>query len=756
LRYKRRRLTLVGLSRGGIAAVLISKEFNLPKSSQQPNKSGVKSLTAGVHGVLGGSISFAQAVREGFRRGRALSNRRRERAMLDQLGSQPARLRPEFQSLCSSDLLNHFRKRVTPSFFPGFEFADSTCDWQRRLFPEETQRLIESAQLITKEHRWPLLGLGVKGPGRPINWQRDPLSSRSWPLDYHADMSLWHNDGSDVRVLWELNRLGHLITLGRAYALTKNEEFAAEFFKQVESWRAQNPLARGANWACAMEVALRAINLFTALSLFRGSSSLCEEKLSMMLATFDQHAAHIQRNLEFSHLSTSNHYLSDLAGLLWIAIMLPELIVAEELREWTLAEMLREMEKQILPDGADYESSTGYHRFVLELFLYSFILCRANGIPIAEKYWRKLHAMLVYLRAIVRPDGPAPLIGDTDGGQVLPIVSRNANDHGYLLSLGAVVFSDSQLKLPRYEAAEELLWLLGEEGLRKYDEMNSSGETSSQAFAAAGTYVLRHEDLFLLFNANGFQKGRPASHRHNDALSVEISAYGCAFIVDPGSYLYTADLHERHLFRSTSYHSTVQIDDVEQNTIREESPFVIGAEARVRVLSWETTPERARIVAEHSGYERLPEPVEHRRAVTFYKQARWWLIEDEINGKGEHKFAARFHFDAGLEISPFESNGVMTCDKTSGARLLVYSLDLDQPAELEARFTSRHYGSRHESLSACWTTILSTPFKLRWAIVPMVGDEDPEERLNLIQSPMSDVQRPLTGCTSDIGHWTLD
>ncbi len=690
--------------------------------------------------------------------------------MLDQFASQPARLRPEFHSLSSSDLLKYFRERATPSFFPGFALADSTCAWQRRLFADETQRLMESARLITEEHRWPLLGFAEKefghppshagcprGDSGPINWQRDPLSGRVWPLDYHADILLWHNDGSDVRVLWELNRLGHLITLGRAYALTKDEEFAAEFFKQVESWRGQNPVARGPNWACAMEVALRAINLFTAFSLFRGSSNLDEQRLSMMLAMFDQHGAHIQRNLEFSHLSTSNHYLSDVAGLLWIAIMLPELSLAEQWREWALAEMLREMEKQILPDGADYESSTGYHRFVLELFLYSFILCRANEIPIADKYWRKLHAMLVYLRAIVRTDGLAPLIGDTDSGQVLPIVSRSANDHGYLLSLGAVVFKDSQLKLPRLEATEELLWLLGEEGLRDYDELaNSKGEISSQAFAAAGTYVLRQDDLFLLFNANGFQKGRPTSHRHNDALSVEISACGCGFIVDPGSYVYTGDLQERHLFRSTPYHSTVQIDDVEQNTLREADPFVIGAEARVRVLSWESTPERDRIVAEHSGYERLAEPVEHRRAVVFHKRDRWWLIEDDIIGRGEHKFAARFHFDAGLEVSLFESNSVMARDEVSGARLLLCSLDLDQPAELEAQFTSRHYGSRHESLSACWTTKLSAPFKLRWAIVPVRLGEELEKRMNVVQSPTSKVQRPLTGWTSDIGRWTLD
>jgi uncharacterized heparinase superfamily protein len=643
-------------------------------------------------------------------------------------------------------LLKHFRERDAPAFLPGFELANFSSAAHRNLFPEETERVIESARLITKKHTWPLLGFGEKefgeppphagcrrGDPGPINWHRDPLSGRIWPLDYHADIPLWHNDGSDIRVLWELNRLGHLITLGRAYALTREEKFAAEFFAQVESWRQQNPVGRGANWSCAMEVALRAINLLAAFSLFRGSRDLSEERLLMLLTMFDQHGAHIRRNLEFSHVATSNHYLADVAGLLWLAIMLPELAAAEEWRAWALAEMLREMDKQILPDGADYEASTGYHCFVLELFLYTFILCRANEIPIAPKYWRKLHAMLVYLSGILRPDGMTPLIGDADGGQVLPIVLRSANDHAYLLALGATVFKDSQFKLAWLEAPPELLWLRGEEGLRDYEQLpNSHEETSSQAFPDAGTYVLRHDDLFLVFNANGTQNGRPASHRHNDALSVEISACGRAFIVDPGSYVYTADLRERHLFRATSYHSTVQIDDIEQNTIREDAPFVSGVEARSRVWLWESTPERDRVIAEHSGYERLGQPVKHQRTITFYKPDRWWLVEDEIIGRGEHNAASRFHFDAGLEVSLFDDNSVMARDKMSGACLIVCSLDLHQSAELEAQFTSWHYGSRAESLSACWMTKVNAPAKLRWAIVPVCSGEDHNERLCLV------------------------
>ena len=706
-------------------------------SSVRGDLSPVSFFAKGFRRLLNGEISVRVAARELVRRRRAISERRREREMLDELRSQPAQFRPEFQSLSATGLLKHFRNRTAPSFLPGFANPDSTSRLQRKLFPEESQRLLETARRIAQEHRWPLLGFGEQDFGDSINWNRDPLSGRLWPLDYHATIPLWHNDGSDIRVLWELNRLGHLITLGRAYALTKDEEFAEESFRQIESWRAQNPLGRGANWACAMEVALRAMNLLTAFSLLRESPALTEERLCELLTLLDQHGRHIKRNLEFSNIATSNHYLSDVVGLLWLGIMLPEFSAAAEWRSWAMAEMLGEMDKQILPDGADYERSTGYHRFVLELFLYSFIICDANDIAIEEKYWQKLRAMFVYLRGILRPDGSAPLIGDTDGGQVIPVVNRNADDHAYLLPFAAAIFAENTLKLPNARPTEELLWALGSDGVNNYQNLTvSTAPVESQAFPDAGTYVLRKGDLYLLFNLGGAAAKGPASHVHNDSLSIEVSAHGRTFLVDPGAYVYTADLGERHVFRSTSYHSTVQIDDDEQNTTNRELPFVIGDEARGRLLKWETGSDYDLISAEHAGYGRFGPQLIHRRTVTFEKTAGWWLVEDEISGSGEHNIAVRFHFDAGLEVEGIGNDKriAVAWDKIGGEaspRLLVWALDLKMGPHLQGQFTSKQYGSKSPSVSALWSTRGNLPCKLRWAIIPVRPNESVEERLQI-------------------------
>jgi len=281
--------------------------------------------------------------------------------------------------------------------------------------------------------------------------------------------------------------------------------------------------------------------------------------------------------------------------------------------------------------------------------------------------------MLLYIRAYLRPDGFAPLIGDTDGGQVLPFVRRRADDHAYLLDI---------LKLETQPVA-------------------------SQAFPDAGTYIMRDGDLYLCFNASGVGINGRGSHGHNDVLSIEVSANGRAIIVDPGTYVYSADLLKRHEFRSTAYHSTVQIDGLEQNTICVDTPFVIGNEAKPRVLEWKTSDDFDKVVAEHYGY-----PVIHRRTVTFDKRERFWLIDDEFFGDGEHVYEARFHFAPGLDVSV---NGSAVEVRDGDSRLTITALNSDVQPVLENTSVSIDYGQMRDSVSACWK-IFGKPRKLTWQI----------------------------------------
>jgi hypothetical protein len=597
--------------------------------------------------ALRGEVKLTTAAREALRRSRVAALSRRERATLDK--ERGLELKRAYAEMSPAELLAHLHGKTR---IRGF------------LNPPFFQSVLNS------------LPLAHASGSFELEWRRDPRSGYEWPLDYHRDIKLLRSDGSDIRVLWELNRLGHLLHITDANT----------FIKDLKTWHDQNPYARGPNWTCAMEVALRAINIVVAFD--RLCSQLNAEDVSFILSLLQQHGQYIHDNLEFSYIATSNHYLSDVAGLLWLGVMLPELANADEWREFGLTELLREMDKQILADGADYESSTGYHRFVTELFLYSFTLCREHDIEIDQRYWTKLHQILEFIRGYLRPDGLAPLIGDTDGGQVLPFEPHHANDHAYLLDIGAEVFNDPNLKIP---------------------------DEGSRAFPNAGLYIMRKDDHYLCFNASGVGINGRGSHGHNDALSIEVCAHGRPFIVDPGTYVYSGDLQMRHTFRSTAYHSTVKIDGQEQNTIDVNTPFLIGNEAQPRVLAWESTTNHDKVVAEHYGYRRLPASVTHRRTVTFDKSECSWLIEDEFLGAAEqHEFETWFHFTEELELV-LRGAQIEARDRATEVRLVVQSLSLDEPPLLIKQHVSRDYGELFDSVSACWR-ITGHVKKLSWKI----------------------------------------
>jgi hypothetical protein len=159
----------------------------------------------------------------------------------------------------------------------------------------------------------------------------------------------------------------------------------------------------------------------------------------------------------------------------------------------------------------------------------------------------------------------------------------------------------------------------------------------------------------------------------------------------------------------------VKIDGVEQNITEHDMPFVIGDEARPRVLLWETNAHTDKIVAEHYGYRRLKHPVTHRRTVNFNKVERSWLIEDEFLGDAaDHDFEVRFHFAPGLEVNTNNAR-IEIRDPDTNLTLIVHSLSLSGSPALEPQFTSRNYGEREESLAACWR-FSGPPRKLIWKL----------------------------------------
>ena len=615
--------------------------------------------------------------------------------------------------------------------------SKSDRDWFVDRFPDVIGHKQAAAETICR-HMFDFLGTGPRHWGDPIDWHQDVRSSHHWPVRFYATYGadLRPGDGMDVKIPWELSRCHHLVALAQAWWLTGDERFARECFAQWESWLAANPWGYGIHWASTMEVAIRAVNWLWAFGLLTGAPGWTPERRTMLAQSLWQHATHIEHNLEVGvgngQIVAANHYLANVCGLACLGLLCPALPGADRWRQVGLRALEQEIQRQVLPDGFFFESSTSYHRLAVELFLVPALLARHSGNEMSAEYWARLERMLDVILHLTRPDGCVPQIGDNDDGRLLILSGYPdwlRHDHRYLLALGAVLFGRGDFKAAAacpepvegacpepVEGAcpEEVFWLLGREGVEAYEALVSDPKPlGSRAFPDGGLYVIRSRDGqdYALVRAGVPALHAPTAHAHNDALSLELWVNGQPVLVDSGTCCYTSDLEQRNRFRSTAAHNAVMVGGREINRVPSGEAFWLERDAQVRVLEWYVGPDEVRLVAEHDGYLRLNPPVIHQRVVRYRPAARTWEIEDRLVGEGSHTAMLRWHLAPGVSAT-YEPKGLLVADTVR--------LDWQGVADghLEVGFVAPGYGRKLEApvLALIWDG--TGPVGTRFCLVP--------------------------------------
>jgi uncharacterized heparinase superfamily protein len=538
-------------------------------------------------------------------------------------------------------------------------FIDLACREEfvsgiRKASPGIKIRTVTAADQVC-DHVFDLLGSGSTPLGEQIDWHVDfKTGHRFDPEKYYADVrSAPYPGGYDIKVPWELSRCQHFAWLGQAYWFTEDEKYVREFVAQVSDWIEHNPPQFGVNWACAMDVAIRAVNWLWGYYFFKESAALKDKFLLAFFKSMLAHGRHIMNNLEWSDALTSNHYLSDIVGLVYLGVLLPEFKEAPHWREFGLQELEKEMFKQVYADGVDFEASTSYHRLVTEMFLSATILARLNGHTFSPAYMERLEKMVEFVMYLTKPDGTVPLIGDNDNGRlhrlkVWEAPEREWVDHRYLLAIGAVLFEREDFALAAGNQWEEAIWLLGKRAITFRDRLEVSGSNvsltlKSRGFSDAGIYILRDQDLYMAITTGAAGQNGRGGHAHSDALSFELCVDRVTWIVDPGMVVYTADYDMRNRFRSTAFHNTVQVDGEDVNLFNPRKLFSMDKVNEATVLKWADKSTEVVFEAEHRGYSRFEAPVIHRRRIRLDKSNREWLLRDLFLGEGRHKLEFFLH-----------------------------------------------------------------------------------------------------------------
>lgn len=584
--------------------------------------------------------------------------------------------------------------------------------------PEHTSAAILRYADCVCSGQFPWFGYGPVSLGSPPRWNFDFVSGKGWPQDPSDSLPVVRNDGSDVKVPWDLSRLQFLPVLAKAWRLSGEERYKQCGKALLSDWIEKNPTGFGINWTIAMEAALRAISICFFLELLWPAIKDEHVWMGRVTQCLWQHLLYIEAHNEFSYLTRSNHYLSNIVGLFCLSSYL-QLPQSHGRRELYSNLVQREIEEQVYLDGGSFEASSGYHVLATQMFATAYELMLAQNLRPAEGYSERLRRMFSFLAALTDQHGSAPHIGDCDDGRVellsddlaqmtsTQAESRHSLRVEGLLGIGQALFSQDF-----GGTGEDAAWLAAPKVTPA-----SGPDRRCSVFPQSGIVAVRNQHAEVIFMAqpNGI-RGR-GSHTHNDKLSVLLWIGGNELLVDSGTACYTRDAPCRNRFRSTSAHNTIQIDGQEQNRFSSDPPglFQMRNDAGVSPVECRTA-DGFIVKSSHDGYRRLN--VGHVRTVHLRPERRV-IIEDQLEGSGEHSFEAFFHLPRTWQVSPAEQTGQEVGCVLQGA----CRGEMHWRAEAQLRFRclvgqiSRAYGAIQEATTLSIKGTVRFPFLLTTQIL---------------------------------------
>jgi hypothetical protein len=515
-------------------------------------------------------------------------------------------------------------------------------------------------------------GLRFDGSGR-FEWNYDPVHDRRAPEVFWTNVSYLDASCGDHKVVWQLNRHQHWLTLGRAHWLTGESKYRDRCLAELASWLERNPPLIGMNWASMLELALRSLSWLWTLHFFVDPNVDDATPWTVdLLLGLDRQLTHVERNLSF-YFSPNTHLLGEALALYVAGRALPELAASRRREALGRRVLLAEIGRQIAADGGHCERSAHYHRYTLDFYLLALIVARITRDPIAGELERAVSRLAFAARLLADDRGRLPHLGDDDGGVLLPLTPRPLDDVRDSLAIAAAITGEDDLRIGA--APEEVSWLLahpvfddarlkhrapaderapGFNGARGFNfERGFSRALPSAALPETGYYVSRSNDgthLVIDGGPHGYQNG---GHAHADALALTLTVRGVPLLIDPGTACYTIDLALRDRMRSTALHNTVTIDGAAQSTPA--GPFHWTRTATASVARWRTNDGFDYFEGTHDGYA----PISHRRHVLAL-HGDLLIVADAVGGSDTHTAAVHWHLHPHWTVEVRERRASLT------------------------------------------------------------------------------------------------
>ncbi len=550
-------------------------------------------------------------------------------------------LRDPFARLDPRALLDHFRNRRDIHFFP---VPDA----------DETRRDKIDAIL---NNRFEFNGESYDLPNS-IDWLTNPSRDVEWHILLH--------------------KFYYAVGLGMAYAESGEQCYLDKWMALTSAWIEQTP----PGFIAADVTGRRVQNWIYAYYYFinqTGQASICPSFHLKLIHSLAEQVNFLRTNLT----AARNHRTLELYAIFLAGVVFPELKDAKAWVEFTLPEITRNMQTDLLSDGVQCELSTDYHQLVLKNYLCVRRLAKLNAIAVPAAMDEGLVKALEFSMYVHKPDGVVPSLSDGDARGFLDLLMQGYELYG----------------------REDMLYVATQ------GQRGAPPAKRSVHFSASGYSIIRsgwgengnsfNDEQYLILDCGPLGAG---NHGHFDCLSFELAAYGRSLVVDPGRYTYSesGDINWRVKFRGTAYHNTVVVDGKNQTRYEPRAIKDASRHAKGSVRHKVTGPAPQHELRAFASRERFDflhgiassheyDAVHQRRL--FFAFGEYWICCDTLTSPSPHRYDLLFHLaeHAQDRISIKRDRGTLS---VCSPNLVIAQEDRYDAMELgvEPGFVSYRYG----------------------------------------------------------------
>jgi hypothetical protein len=447
-----------------------------------------------------------------------------------------------------------------------------------------------------------------------------------------------------VKWCWELNRFQHLLHLGAAWRITRNEMYAAAARDHISSWIDQVRYPFGVHWSSNLEVALRMLSWARCHILCADSPSWDTSFLQRFLPYLFVHACHVEKEFTIHH-TLGNHVVGEACALLQLACLYGDFPLSGRWIAKSKKIIDRVVHRLILEDGVYAEQSTGYLKFVLELLLSSLHALDTHGQDFSHRVRERMTAATRFATALAPNPRSVPMIGDCDAGSAVGWYLSDYWNFESLFMTSWILLPESRPEKIDQPLSAESFLLTGLTGLAEYKKMKDGVSVQSpilpqgtgySEFRSGGYVVGSDSRMTVIFDGGPLGISPGYGHGHGDGLAFILDVDGQPFITDPGTMLYNGPVMWRNYFRGTAAHNTVSIDGREPSepidTFLWSAPLTISLDDTREGATWRL----------FGGSLKWGKVVHHRSLAHFFSAGI--LVADVIDGTGEHEIDWHLHF----------------------------------------------------------------------------------------------------------------